>query len=133
KTNMAQFYNLTSFQQADSPAWSNEYGTFQTFWANFEGIEGGVMINKRAGTQPAVGQVYGDLIQATSAKGNTYWKFKSQTIPAGTPRPATAVTNPVGAPVPDVSGQVPGWFLPFGNMIQYIYNEMKKMDVTVES
>lgn len=77
--------------------------------------------------------VYGDLMKARSQKGTDYWKFKSQKVPDDVQRPASSpaqaqaqqAVQPQGV---DMSARQPDWFQPWGNMITYIYNEMKKMD-----
>lgn len=89
---MAQFYNLTSFSPMGEP-FSTQHGTFQGYWCTFEGVDGGVMLNKKQGNVPTTGNIYGELVQMTSKKGTNYWKFKgmqtSQGVSAPTSQPAT--------------------------------------------
>ena len=84
---MAQFYNLTSFSPMGEP-FSTQHGTFQGYWCTFEGVDGGVMLNKKQGNVPTTGNVYGELVQMTSKKGTNYWKFKGMQTPQGVSAPA---------------------------------------------
>ena len=85
---MAQFYNLTSFSPMGEP-FSTQHGTFQGYWCTFEGVDGGVMLNKKQGNVPTTGNIYGELVQMTSKKGTNYWKFKGLQTPQGVTAPAT--------------------------------------------
>ena len=85
---MAQFYNLTSFSPMGEP-FSTQHGTFQGYWCTFEGVDGGVMLNKKQGNVPTTGNIYGELVQMTSKKGTNYWKFKGMQTPQGVSAPAT--------------------------------------------
>lgn len=85
---MAQFYNLTSFSPMGEP-FSTQHGTFQGYWCTFEGVDGGVMLNKRQGNVPTTGNIYGELVQMTSKKGTNYWKFKGLQTPQGVSAPTT--------------------------------------------
>lgn len=85
---MAQFYNLTSFSPMGEP-FSTQHGTFQGYWCTFEGVDGGVMLNKKQGNVPTTGNVYGELVQMTSKKGTNYWKFKGMQTPQGVSAPTT--------------------------------------------
>ena len=85
---MAQFYNLTSFSPMGEP-FSTQHGTFQGYWCTFEGVDGGVMLNKKQGNVPTTGNVYGELVQMTSKKGTNYWKFKGLQTPQGVTAPTT--------------------------------------------
>lgn len=87
---MAQFYNLTSFSPMGEP-FSTQHGTFQGYWCTFEGVDGGVMLNKKQGNVPTTGNIYGELVQMTSKKGTNYWKFKGMQTPQG-------VTTPTAQP-----------------------------------
>lgn len=83
---MAQFYNLTSFSPMGEP-FSTQHGTFQGYWCTFEGVDGGVMLNKKQGNVPTTGNIYGELVQMTSKKGTNYWKFKGMQTPQGVSAP----------------------------------------------
>lgn len=83
---MAQFYNLTSFSPMGEP-FSTQHGTFQGYWCTFEGVDGGVMLNKKQGNVPTTGNIYGELVQMTSKKGTNYWKFKGVQTPQGVSAP----------------------------------------------
>lgn len=85
---MAQFYNLTSFSPMGEP-FSTQHGTFQGYWCTFEGVDGGVMLNKKQGNVPTTGNIYGELVQMTSKKGTNYWKFKGMQTPQGVSAPTT--------------------------------------------
>lgn len=85
---MAQFYNLTSFSPMGEP-FSTQHGTFQGYWCTFEGVDGGVMLNKKQGNVPTTGNIYGELVQMTSKKGTNYWKFKGMQTPQGVTAPTT--------------------------------------------
>lgn len=85
---MAQFYNLTSFSPMGEP-FSTQHGTFQGYWCTFEGVDGGVMLNKKQGNVPTTGNVYGELVQMTSKKGTNYWKFKGLQTPQGVSAPTS--------------------------------------------
>lgn len=85
---MAQFYNLTSFSPMGEP-FSAQHGTFQGYWCTFEGVDGGVMLNKKQGNVPTTGNIYGELVQMTSKKGTNYWKFKGMQTPQGVSAPTT--------------------------------------------
>ena len=54
---MAQFYNLTSFSPMGEP-FSTQHGTFQGYWCTFEGVDGGVMLNKKQGNVPTTVSLY---------------------------------------------------------------------------
>lgn len=94
---MAQFYNLTSFSPMGEP-FSTQHGTFQGYWCTFEGVDGGVMLNKKQGNVPTTGNIYGELVQMTSKKGTNYWKFKSMQTPQGVSAPATHTAQPAAQP-----------------------------------
>lgn len=85
---MAQFYNLTSFSPMGEP-FSTQHGTFQGYWCTFEGVDGGVMLNKKQGNVPTTGNIYGELVQMTSKKGTNYWKFKGLQTPQGVTAPVS--------------------------------------------
>lgn len=94
---MAQFYNLTSFSPMGEP-FSTQHGTFQGYWCTFEGVDGGVMLNKKQGNVPTTGNIYGELVQMTSKKGTNYWKFKGMQTPQGVTAPATHTAQPAAQP-----------------------------------
>lgn len=94
---MAQFYNLTSFSPMGEP-FSTQHGTFQGYWCTFEGVDGGVMLNKKQGNVPTTGNIYGELVQMTSKKGTNYWKFKGLQTPQGVSAPATHTAQPATQP-----------------------------------
>lgn len=94
---MAQFYNLTSFSPMGEP-FSTQHGTFQGYWCTFEGVDGGVMLNKKQGNVPTTGNIYGELVQMTSKKGTNYWKFKGLQTPQGVTPPATHAAQPATQP-----------------------------------
>lgn len=94
---MAQFYNLTSFSPMGEP-FSTQHGTFQGYWCTFEGVDGGVMLNKKQGNVPTTGNIYGELVQMTSKKGTNYWKFKGMQTPQGVSAPATHTAQPAAQP-----------------------------------
>lgn len=91
---MAQFYNLTSFSPMGEP-FSTQHGTFQGYWCTFEGVDGGVMLNKKQGNVPTTGNIYGELVQMTSKKGTNYWKFKGMQTPQGV---SALTTQPAAQP-----------------------------------
>lgn len=93
---MAQFYNLTSFSPMGEP-FSTQHGTFQGYWCTFEGVDGGVMLNKKQGNVPTTGNIYGELVQMTSKKGTNYWKFKGMQTPQGVSAPTTQPAAQPGA------------------------------------
>lgn len=131
---MAKFYKILKADPLGDPYTPNVPNAkpLQTYWCQFEGVEKAVSMGKQVGNSPQLGShVYGDLMYAKSQKGTEYWKFKSAKVPDGVQRPADspaqAVAQQAVGDQPNVSSQVPGWFLPFGNMIEFIYKEMKSM------
>lgn len=123
---MADFYKVLKADPLGDPYTPSAPGAkpIQSYWCQVEGQEKAVMIGKqeREDGQPALtpGQhVYGDLTYAKSQKGNEYWKFKSAKVPDGVQWPQDS--SP--APVSDIGGQMPGWFVPVANQI----NEIHKM------
>lgn len=134
---MAQFYKVLKADPLGEPYTPNFEGAkaTQTYWCQLEGVDNDVSIGKQVPNTVTPGeQVYGDLMYAKSQKGTEYWKFKSQKVPDGTPRPAStpAQAQAQQATGVDMSGTIPGWFLPYGNMIQYVFDEMKKMNSAEE-
>ena len=141
---MGQYVNVVGYEPAGEP-WSNQHGTFQTYWVQVEGLEQSVMMNKKVGSVPKLGANYGNVIQATSQKGNQYLKWQGEKVPQGTAVPAfaqqpqapTQVPQAAPAAVPGmVGGEVPGWAVPMINQmktmaeqVQYIWEQMKAMDL----
>ena len=145
---MAEFYKILTASPLGEPYTPNmpNAKAIQSYWCQVEGQEKNVMIGKqvRDDGQPALtpGQhVYGNLMYAKSQKGNEYWKFKSEQVPEGVQRPAD---TPAQAQAQQATGGaqgyadnwaeknasnvVPAWFIPYGNMIEFIYKEMKQVD-----
>jgi hypothetical protein len=106
----------------------------QNWWCQVEGQEWAVSIGKQVGNTLRPGQhVYGDLKYAKSQKGTEYWKFDSQQVPDDVQRPTDDPSTPAQATAQAATGavvgdQIPAWAIPLYNMVEYIYNEMKKMD-----
>lgn len=138
---MSQFYNLTSFTLAGDP-WSSAHGTFQSYWGTFDGVQGNAMFSKKVGSAPTPGQVFGDMVIATSQNGNQYYKFKSAQVPPGTVRPANALPalgvpaapaspayTPAAAPapLPNMSAEMPAWFVPFAKILVDLSKWAKEM------
>lgn len=129
---MAQFYTLTEVSMMGDPYFPPEPGAkpVQSYWCQVAEEELPVMIGKqvRDDGQPALqvgDQVYGELLKRTSGKGNPYWKYKSEKIPEGTPRPQQAPRTPAQAVAQETIGAVPGWFLPVANQINDIERMVK--------
>lgn len=142
---MAEFYKILKADPMGDPYTPNQPGAkpILSYWCQVEGQDKAVMIGKqvRDDGQPALvpGQhVYGNLMYAKSQKGNEYWKFKSEQVPQGVQRPADSPAQATAQQATGAqaygeqwaasNGAVPQWFIPYGNMIDYIYKEMKKMD-----
>lgn len=139
---MSAFYKVVKADPLGEPYTPNFAGAkpTQSYWCQVEGQSKDVMIGKqvRDDGQPALtaGQhIYGDLMLATSQKGNEYLKFKSAKVPEGVERPADspAQATAQAATQPNVSDAVPAWFTVYGNMIEYVYKEIKQMNVSEES
>ena len=136
---MSQFYKLIKADPLGEPWTPNQPDAkpIQNFWCQIEGEELAVSIGKQVGNQLTPGEyLYGDLMKATSQKGTNYWKFKSAKVPEGVVRPASSpaqaqAQQATGHPV-DMSTTQPDWFQPWGNMIKYIYDQMKAMDANAE-
>lgn len=132
---MAQFYKILKADPLGEPWTPNapDAKPIQNFWCQVEGEELAVSIGKQVGNTLTPGEsVYGDLMKAQSQKGTNYWKFKSAKVPDGVTRPAStpaqATAQAATGQGVDLTGEMPGWFVPVYNMIEYIYKEMKKMD-----
>lgn len=122
---MAEFYKILKADPLGDPWTPNMPGAkpIQNFWCQVEGEELPVSIGKQVGNTLTPGQnVYGDLMKARSSKGNDYWKFKSAKVPDDVQRPADSA-----APPTSVSGEIPGWFMPYGNMITDTYKMVKEL------
>lgn len=134
---MAQFYKILKADPLGEPWTPSLPGAkpIQNWWCQVEGEELDVSIGKQVGNTLAPGQqIYGDLVKATSQKGTVYWKFKSVKVPDGVQRPAstpaqTTAQEAVGFAEEwadkNVSGTIPGWFIPFGNAIIDIQKDLK--------
>lgn len=134
---MAEFYKVLKADPLGEPYTPNVPNAkpLQNYWCQFEGVEKAVSMSKQVGNSPGVGtSVYGDLMYAKSQKGTEYWKFKSQKVPEGTPRPADTPQQAAAQEslVPSASDLVPGWFIPYANMIRFIYDEMKGVEAPKE-
>lgn len=131
---MADFYKVLKADPLGDPWTPTVPGAkpIQNYWCQVEGIEQAVSIGRQVGNELRPGMhVYGDLVFAKSQKGTQYWKFKGQKVPDDVTRPADSPAQTVAQQaVGDVSSAVPGWFQPYGNMIEYIYKEMKSVDAT---
>lgn len=132
---MAEFYKVIQANPMGDPWTPNAPGAkpIQSYWCQVEGVEQPVMIGRQVGNEPRIGShVYGDLVFAKSQKGNQYWKFKSAQVPPDVQRPQDDPSTPAQATAQtatsEVGTAVPGWFKPYGNMIEYIYKEMKSVD-----
>lgn len=137
---MAQFLKILKADALGDPWTPNapDAKPIQNFWCQVEGQALAVSIGKQVGNTLTPGEhVYGDLMYAKSQKGTEYWKFKSAKVPDDVQRPANSPAQAqaqaaTGGGTPDMSGAMPGWFIPVANQVQYIYNEMKKMDSELE-
>ena len=126
---MSQFYNILEYQEGDTyPSKFN--GDLQTFWLTIEGVEGTIKVDKKVGNYPKLGQNYGYLETKLNKKGGTYFKFHGEKIPEGTAVPAGGTPpRPVQHSTPqNTSTGMPAWFVPVAKQIDYIYQEMKKVD-----
>lgn len=132
---MSQFYKVIKADPLGEP-YETHGKSIQTFWCQFEGVEKAVSMGKQVPNTPQIGgHVYGDLVYAKSQRGNEFWKFRGAKVPEGVQRPAdspaqAAAQQAVGA---NASGSVPGWFIPFGNMIEFIFKEMKGVEEPAKS
>lgn len=133
---MADFYKILKADKLGEPWTPKAPGAkpIQNWWCQVEGQDMDVSVGKQVGNELVPGQhIYGDLKYAKSQKGTEYWKFDSQMVPEGVQRPADspAQATAQAATTPSTSGivgdQVPGWFAPYGNMIRFIYDELRKM------
>lgn len=127
---MAQFYKVLKADPLGEPYTPNmpNAKALQNYWCQFEGVDKAVSMSKQVGNNPGVGtHIYGDLMYAKSQKGTEYWKFKSSKVPEGVQRPADSPQQASAQEslVPSASDLVPGWFIPYANMIRFIYDEMK--------
>lgn len=131
---MSQFYKVLKADPLGEPWTPNFAGAkpTQNYWCQVEGEEWNVSIGKQVPNTVNPGEsIYGDLIKVTSQKGTNYWKFKSQKIPEGVQRPASSpaqATAQAATTQSDMTGAVPGWFIPYANMMEYVYKQLKDMD-----
>lgn len=130
---MAEFYKILKADPLGEPY--NSHGKdIQSYWCQVENQDKAVMIGKQVGNTLTPGQhVYGDLMYAKSQKGTEYWKFKSAQVPEGVQRPADSpaqATAQAATRQVDMSAEMPDWFKPIANQIDYIFREMRKMDST---
>lgn len=127
---MGQFYKVLKADPLGDP-WTPSFEgakETQTYWCQLEGVDKDVSIGRQTPKAVVPGEsVYGDLVYAKSQKGTEYWKFKSAKVPDGVQRPATTPAQATAQQAVQGDG-APAWFQPYGNMIDYIYKEMKKMD-----
>lgn len=129
---MAEFYKVLTAEPLGDP-YSAHGKMLQNFWCQFEGVDKAVSLSKQVPNTPQLGgYVYGNLMYAKSQKGNEYWKFKSEKVPDGMPRPAStpaqATAQAAVGQTPNTSSSMPDWFMPIANQIDYIFREMRKMD-----
>lgn len=120
---MADFYKVLKADPLGEPWTPNVAGAkpIQNYWCQVEGMEQPVSIGRQEGNPLHPGtHVYGDLVFAKSQKGTQYWKFKSAAVPEGVVRPQDTT--------PNLSSNIPAWFQPYGNMIEFIYKEMKAIE-----
>lgn len=141
---LAEFYKILKADALGEPWAPNKPGAkaIQNYWCQVEGQEKAVSIGKqvREDGQPALhaGQhVYGNLMYAKSQKGTEYWKFKGEMVPEGVTRPTDAPATPAQATAQQATGvsmgaQMPEWFMPVANQIDYIFREMRKMDTEIQ-
>jgi len=137
---MAQFYKILKADPLGEPWTPSQEGAkpIQNYWCQVEGEELAVSIGKQVGNSLNPGEhVYGDLMKAQSQKGTNYWKFKSSKVPEGVTRPANSPAQATaqaatGQQPVDMSATQPDWFRPWGNMIEFIYKEMKAMSTSDE-
>lgn len=134
---MADFYKILKADALGEPWTPNapDAKPIQNYWCQVEGQDKPVSIGKQVGNHLNAGEhVYGDLMYAKSQKGTEYWKFKSQKVPDGVPRPADSpaqsqAQQATGSqPASNMSATMPDWFMPVANQIDYIFREMRKMD-----
>lgn len=128
---MAEFYKILKADPLGDPWTPSQPGAkpIQNYWCQVEGQDWDVSIGKQVGNTLVPGQhVYGDLTYAKSQKGTEYFKFKGQKIPDDVQRPADSPAQSQAQQAVGISGDTaPGWFHPYGSMIRFIYDEMKKM------
>lgn len=134
---MAQFFKILKADALGDPWTPNapDAKPIQNYWCQVEGQDKPVSIGKQVGNHLNAGEhVYGDLMYAKSQKGTEYWKFKSVKVPDDVQRPADSpaqaqAQQATGSqPAANMSAQMPEWFMPVANQIDYIFREMRKMD-----
>ncbi len=132
---MSQFFKVLKADPLGEPWTPNapDAKPIQNYWCQVEGQDKAVSIGRQAGNPLSAGEhVYGDLMYAKSQKGTEYWKFKSARVPEGVQRPANspaqAQAQAATGSQPNMSADMPDWFKPVANQIDYIFREMKKLD-----
>lgn len=127
---MGQWYNLTEATPFREP-WSTQHGSFQTFFCKIEGVEESIQINKKAGNTPKLGAIYGSL---EKKPGKDYLKFNSESAPEGEAIPQFNTPQATVAPAvqPKEQFDMPAWFIPYGNMIERLYDQLPKDDKAVD-
>lgn len=131
---MADFHKILQADPLGEPWTPQQAGAkpIQNYWCQVEGQDWAVSVGRQVDNPLTPGTyIYGDLTYAKSQKGTEYWKFKSQKVPEGVQRPASTPAQAVAQQAVGVSGivgdTVPGWFVPYGNMIRFCFDELKKM------
>lgn len=139
---MGQFYKILKADPLGEPWTPSQPGAkpIQNWWCQVDGEEWAVSIGKQVGNSLHPGQhVYGNLMKARSQKGTDYWKFKSEQVPEGVQRPADTPAQATAQSATGaqqfaeewagkqelVGGVVPGWFIPFGNILIELQKDMK--------
>jgi len=126
---MAQFYEILKADPLGEPWTPNapDAKPIQNYWCQVKEEDLPVSIGKQVGNTVSPGDhVYGDLMKATSQKGTQYWKFKSQRVPDDVKRPANSPAQ--AAAQASLGDDMPAWFVPVYNMLEYIYKEFQKMN-----
>lgn len=126
---MSAFYKILKADPLGEPYTPNFEGAkaIQTFWCQVEGVDKNVSIGKQVGNTLTPGEyVYGDLMYAKSQKGTEFWKFKSAKVPEGVQRPAGSPAQATTSSADKFVGDyIPGWFVPFGNILIDLQKDMK--------
>ena len=121
---MSQYYNIKEYQAGGE--WKSSYGMFDSFFLTIEGHENDtVMVNKKQGNSPRLGQVYGELIfKKVGKKGQNVYQFKQLQAPDGmSPQASTGQSTSVAQVAPVERGQnTPEWFALYAVMIKHLYD-----------
>lgn len=138
---MADFYKILKADPLGEPWTPKAAGAkpIQNYWCQVEGQEWAVSVGKQVGNELRPGMhIYGDLKYAKSQKGTEYWKFDSQKVPEDVQRPTDDPSTAAQSTAQQATGQrpahadltqeMPGWFVPVYNMIEFVYKEMKAME-----